>query len=97
MDICAGLLREKPLRALVKSEIARLTRIIQAARAKKTADQRSRRANKTFGANKSGKGPLDPTQRRRMLARSSLPQTNIRPMDPARFGPAACPHCERTA
>jgi hypothetical protein len=55
VDICAGLLREKPLRALVKSEIARLTRIIQAARAKKRLTSAAGELIKTFGANKSGK------------------------------------------
>src|SRR5215831_14548074 len=36
---------EKPLRALVESAIARFTRLVQAARAKKAADQRGRRAD----------------------------------------------------
>src|SRR5215831_9187877 len=45
VDICAGIRGEKPLRALVESAIARFTRLVQAARAKKAADQRGRRAD----------------------------------------------------
>src|SRR5262249_40618072 len=86
--------------ALVKGEIARLARIIQAARARKATDQRDRRAalrrwHQQIPQRASGKGPRDRTQHRRVLARSSPPQTNIRLMDPARFGPAACSNCAR--
>src|SRR5262249_18323339 len=57
VDICAGIRGEKPLRALVESAIARFTRLVQAARAKKRLTSAADELIKTLAPTNRAKDP----------------------------------------